>query len=669
MFTTDSATLGRLTVHRKSYIAACAATMLLPMALLMAANGRVHANDAAPEGSRPTERAQVIAQAIAQFSESRRLYSLERFKESSELCKSVWITLEKELGPNDKQTIQVLISLAFAYQGSGDHSASLECFEDVLERTEGEEGLAPLRLRAALEIGKSRLNSESFVEAERAYAEAHRIKTSVLREKDLFAVRVLYFLSVSQRMQGKSSDRMESLKIALAIYRDSPEKDPSLAMDVIGALGESTLDAEKPTEAIELLNECLGLCEATDGRVSTSSAYTSRLLARAHGAAGNTIQAKEVLTRRLAILQELPSAKGSEVGSALAELAGISCHLCEFDEMESYATRYLELAKQMSPPSIQHEANANSCIAVQLLSQGRFDAARLHVDRALDLLKPIADANPAQWSAALQDAAGLESGLGHYRRSVELVNQALDFSRKLQSPKVSTAMCLAQLARARTRLGEFEEAAQSINEALEILNPSDDCYVYEETYLSLVQGSLYVSLNRCDEAERSLANVLASFPSRLPLVNDIRASALIEMGLLRQQQGELGEAKTHLSEAKEIRVKMFGERHCETAEAYDELGQLLAKTKEVKQAREYLELAKEVRRESLGKDHPDYADSLLHLGLLEYEERNYSSAASLLEDAAKLYVTTLGADHPKSIEAQKKLALAAEHVARKADAS
>jgi tetratricopeptide (TPR) repeat protein len=63
-------------------------------------------------------------------------------------------------------------------------------------------------------------------------------------------------------------------------------------------------------------------------------------------------------------------------------------------------------------------------------------------------------------------------------------------------------------------------------------------------------------------------------------------------------------------------------------------------------ARPYYEKALEIRKKVLGDEHPDTARSLNNLAILCYYENDFKEAADLMRKALAIRMKVLGADHP-----------------------
>lgn len=82
------------------------------------------------------------------------------------------------------------------------------------------------------------------------------------------------------------------------------------------------------------------------------------------------------------------------------------------------------------------------------------------------------------------------------------------------------------------------------------------------------------------------------------------------------------------------------------AQLCNELGYHLHSMGDYQVARPYYEKALEIRKKVLGDEHPDTAKSLNNLAMLCYDENDFEEAARLMRQALAIYRKVLGDGHP-----------------------
>ncbi|MCY7391555.1 MAG: tetratricopeptide repeat protein, partial [Leptolyngbyaceae cyanobacterium CAN_BIN12] len=106
------------------------------------------------------------------------------------------------------------------------------------------------------------------------------------------------------------------------------------------------------------------------------------------------------------------------------------------------------------------------------------------------------------------------------------------------------------------------------------------------------------------------------------------------------------EAEVPYRKALEIRERLLGKKHSDTATSLNNLAELYESQGRYSEAEPLLVRSLHIYETQLGADHPDTATSLNNLALLYNSQGRYSEAEPLLVRSLHTYETQLGADHP-----------------------
>jgi tetratricopeptide (TPR) repeat protein len=98
----------------------------------------------------------------------------------------------------------------------------------------------------------------------------------------------------------------------------------------------------------------------------------------------------------------------------------------------------------------------------------------------------------------------------------------------------------------------------------------------------------------------------------------------------------LGSPFALLTDVIEIRRKLLGENHEETATAYNNLAVLLLKDRKYDEAAESFNKALEIRRKAIGEEKPQTIKSYYALGKVYLQQNKFKPAEQLFENALKL---------------------------------
>jgi tetratricopeptide (TPR) repeat protein len=106
--------------------------------------------------------------------------------------------------------------------------------------------------------------------------------------------------------------------------------------------------------------------------------------------------------------------------------------------------------------------------------------------------------------------------------------------------------------------------------------------------------------------------------------------------------GDYQAARPYYENALEIRKKVLGDDHIETANSLNNIGGLLQVMGEYRSARPFFEKALKIRKQKLGELHPDTATILDNLGHLLQLMGDYQSARPYHENALNIFLRVLG---------------------------
>ena len=275
-------------------------------------------------------------------------------------------------------------------------------------------------------------------------------------------------------------------------------------------------------------------------------------------------------------------------------------------------------------------------LALLYNDMGRYDAAMEKIDLAL-----------AGWNQYFGEASKGSISTQH-NRAVIIMNQGkfataekafLALNSKIQVVEgiesMPSAIAGNNMAILNLKLGRADEAAQIMNNAIQIANQS--LKEKSGTYIQLLtnQALIYQQNKRYDLAESTYLNAKNLQESRLKLNRSSDpdyAHLLSNMAALYMYKGELKIAGEYLNESLNILKNKYGERYPSVAAIYYELGTLARLQSNWKVAELNYENAYQIRKEVLGERHPVTTQSLYGLSVAEWYAGNPSSAKQKLEN-------------------------------------
>jgi tetratricopeptide (TPR) repeat protein len=202
-------------------------------------------------------------------------------------------------------------------------------------------------------------------------------------------------------------------------------------------LGEYALSVEHHDQAIELYR-ALGDEDA--------EASVLNNLSLVHRRSGQLPEAKQALVRSLEMLRSADS-----VSSGLYNLGQLAVELGEIDGAVEHFSQALALAPN---------ADSHTYLGMALRLQGRFDEARAHLERALELGNV-----PAGEAETLDNLAALELAAGNPEAALALASRALSLVADGGDPQVTTSVRIT-LGEVRRALSDLDAAAELFEQAL-----------------------------------------------------------------------------------------------------------------------------------------------------------------------------------------------------------
>ncbi len=224
------------------------------------------------------------------------------------------------------------------------------------------------------------------------------------------------------------------------------------------------------------------------------------------------------------------------------------------------------------------------------------DRTRVEKDRAEHL---------TEFLLGLFAASNPSEALGEETTARELLERGAQKISEMDHDPIVKARMLDVLGSVNGKLGNLEEAASLLRQAIEI--------------------------ERAASADETLA---------LANMQDHLAAVLI-------QQSDYEAAESLLRSTLEIRRRLLGPDHVDVASNLNNLAVALKEQDREAEAESLHREALSIRRLALGSDHPDVAESLVNLGDLLHASGRYDEAEPMLRDGVRIFRVAYGPIHPR----------------------
>ncbi|MCB1036047.1 MAG: tetratricopeptide repeat protein, partial [Acidobacteria bacterium] len=274
---------------------------------------------------------------------------------------------------------------------------------------------------------------------------------------------------------------------------------------------------------------------------------------------------------------------------------------------------------------------------------GRYDEARSEAASVLEESQSL-----GYWPLTAEAWARLGSAqgrLGEREEAAASLRQALLAAQAGRHDRAA-----AEAAIALVRLSANEEADLAQGElysevAAALLGPLRQAGVLEAS-LADARGLLFFQGGDYEAAEKEHRRALAQLREVLGPGHPALASSLVRLSNVTAENGDLAAAKSLLQEALEIHVSTLGENHPLTGTTHDRLGSVAFREGDLLLARGEYQRALEIKRATLGPRHRKVGITLMHLGNVESREGHYDRAVELFRQALEILESALGPDHP-----------------------
>lgn len=140
------------------------------------------------------------------------------------------------------------------------------------------------------------------------------------------------------------------------------------------------------------------------------------------------------------------------------------------------------------------------------------------------------------------------------------------------------------------------------------------------------------------------------------------ATTATDIGILLYRMGDLEQALTHLSYARDIRIETLGPEHPETAAAHIHIGAVLNQKGDLDGAFDEFQTALQAQIANLGESHALVAASWNNLGAIRYQTGQYAEALSLYRKALAIHRELHGEAHADTAGSYHNVSIALKHV-------
>ncbi len=241
-------------------------------------------------------------------------------------------------------------------------------------------------------------------------------------------------------------------------------------------------------------------------------------------------------------------------------------------------------------------------------------------------------------------------------------------ARRLQAglndqPETKAAL-LATVGAVYDSLGQYQEALPILDESLQ-LQPRAHDKSRVDTLLEL--GRARIGAGKLADAEGPLQEALRLAQNNFGATSLESGHALWELGMLRQQQGQDGEARDLYIHSLGI-LETSNAPQTDISAVLDDLGTVYTREQQWTLAKQTYERSLQIDRHVLGEDHPRVTMRLNNLAIVAQNMGDLPKAEALYRDAIRRHERTYGERHPETALVKGNLGLLLQREGRLAEA-
>jgi serine/threonine protein kinase/Tfp pilus assembly protein PilF len=404
-------------------------------------------------------------------------------------------------------------------------------------------------------------------EAERAAREAERARqeSAAAREVADFLVNV-FEVSDPGESRGSTVTARELLDEGAKRVRSSLADQPLTRARLMDAMGVVYTNLGLYEEALPLLQEAVHVREARLPESDPELAASLHDLATLHHHREAYDLAEPLYRRALAIRERALGPEDPAVGMSLNHLAALLRGKGEYAAAVPLYERAIGISeKALGPDHPDVGVMCNNLAAIFRL-QGDYARARPLYERSLRVAEKGLGPDHPDVATGINNLGVLARDTGRLDEALVLFERSLALCEKATGPDhPDVAITLLNLGNVQYARGNVEKAAPLLERAVAIFARS-----LGESTLSLVQaradlGRVRLAQGRRREAKALLEQSTATCRRLLvrdpasPRTRGVLASALVELGRLREREGDAPSARLCWEEALEAVAKIAGE--------------------------------------------------------------------------------------------------------------
>jgi CHAT domain-containing protein len=291
----------------------------------------------------------------------------------------------------------------------------------------------------------------------------------------------------------------------------------------------------------------------------------------------------------------------------------------------------------------------------------KYDKAAASLEKAKNAARVKYDYNDYLYGAELTNNAKLQIKLGQYEQAEQSLNSSLKILENFRKDDDKKGYLVDVLETQAVLLGIkglFDDAEDNLDRAAKIISKSDRMVVVDDEIAARELSTLFIQLGRYSDTEEILEKLIQDYEKTYG-ANSVRlVDPLVNMGRLSLAKGDYTEADKTATRAKQIALSVYDEKSTKTASVLSLMGDIDYVIGDYEGAEDNFRKAMENQEKQFGHNHIEVAKSISRLALIKfYKGDNPDEVEKMLLDAQNIMGSRLGKDNPQYAEVLKSVAI------------
>ncbi|MBR9973248.1 tetratricopeptide repeat protein [Magnetospirillum sulfuroxidans] len=473
------------------------------------------------------------------------------------------------------------------------------------------------------------------------------VKAKISQDAALYAAEITKLVDippawVAEKIEAASAIPADKSRVA-AMWQRARQ-----AASTAAASGDLAQAESRARQALAIAKDNLG---ETHMAALASAGDLGRLL----GMAGKTDEAETVLRQAADNAGKVLGAGHPETLALRNALADHFSALAQYDKAAELALAAAEDAAKDLGADHPRTLDAKLAAATPLLNAGRLnDADKIAQDTCPRYQAQFGADHPAT-AKCLSLQASTARALGNLDQAATAITQAVAVLRVTNPPgEAANLDARLEAARIAVKRGDAAQARALLEGVIAEAGTAKDLsrVIAAKTDLA----DVLVTIGEYAAAEATIRQVVEANTQAYGPNHPATVSALSSLGSVQRQQGNLREAEATFQDAHDRFLKVLGPDHQFTIIAANNLGEILEKSGLFDRAEPLLRDALEGSRKAFGDDHPNTVIGMNNLALLHESQGEFDKAEALYKSALAIHTRRLGAKHPNTIAFANNLA-------------